>query len=66
MIQTKDGKASEAYDIQAECVSGIIWDQERNRPGTKVKLWDLEGVRYNGQAMVADNGLGRKLEGGQS
>jgi hypothetical protein len=66
VIQTKDGKSNAAYDIQAETVSGIIWDQERNRPGTKVKLWDLEGVRYNGQAMDEYNGLGRKLAGGQS
>lgn len=66
VIQTKDGKASEAYDIQAECVSGIIWDQERNKPGTKVKLWELESLRYKGQAMDEYNGLARKLAGGLS
>lgn len=66
VIQTKDGKSNAAYDIQAETVSGIIWEQERNRPGTKVRLWDLESVRYNGQAMDEYNGLARKLSGGLS
>ncbi|MCA8915270.1 MAG: hypothetical protein KDB90_07650 [Planctomycetes bacterium] len=66
VIQTKDGKANTAYDIQAQTVSGIIWESERGRPGTKVKPWEVDGVRYSGNAMDEFNGLSRKLAGGQS
>ncbi|MCB9894666.1 MAG: hypothetical protein H6839_09465 [Planctomycetes bacterium] len=66
VIQTKNGKASTAYDVQAETVSGIIWESERGRPGTKVKPWEADTVRYNGNAMDEFNGLSRKLAGGQS
>lgn len=63
-IQLKNGKSSEAYDITAETISGVIWETEKDRPGTKVQLWDLEGVQYKGNAMDEFNGLARRLSGG--
>ncbi|MEZ5992418.1 MAG: hypothetical protein R3E76_08695 [Planctomycetota bacterium] len=65
VIQTKDGQSLQAYDIQAETVSGVIWESERDRPGTNVRLWNLDDVRYSGQAMDEYNGLSRKLAGGR-
>lgn len=65
-IQLKNGRSEKAYDIQAETVSGIIWDSERGRPGTRVKLWDLKDVSYAGSTMDQFNGLSRKLQGGRA
>jgi hypothetical protein len=64
VIQLKDGKSNTAYDIAAETVSGVIWESEKDRAGTKVQLWDLDNVQYKGQAMDQYNGLARKLAGG--
>lgn len=63
-IQLKNGRNEKAYDIQAETVSGIIWESERGRPGARVKLWDLKDVVYAGSTMDQFNGLSRKLAGG--
>ena len=65
VIQTKNGKSTNAYDIQAETVSGVIWESARNSPGTRIKPWDVDAVRYSGNAMDEFNGLTRKLAGGQ-
>lgn len=65
VIQTKDGQSQKAYDIQAETVSGIIWETTKDRPGTKIRLWDVDNVLYSGQAMDEYNGLARKLSGGR-
>jgi hypothetical protein len=65
VIQLKDGKSNAAYDIVAETVSGVIWESEKDRAGTKVQLWDLDNVQYKGQAMDEYNSLGRKLAGGR-
>ena len=66
VIQTKDGQSQKASDIQAETISGIIWEKAKNQPGTRVRLWDLDDVRYSGQAMDEFNGLSRKLAGGRA
>ena len=65
-IQTKDGKSNKAYDIHAETISGVIWQAEKDLPTiTKAQLWELDSVRYEGQAMDEFNSLARKLAGGQ-
>ena len=63
-IQKKDGRPEQAYDIKAETVSGIIWESERGRPGTRIKLWEVRDVSYGGSTMDQYNGLSRKLAGG--
>lgn len=63
-IQLKNGPAEKAYDIKAETVSGVIWDVERGRPGTRIKPWEFNDVSYTGSTMDQYNGLSRKLKGG--
>lgn len=64
-LQFKDGRNVKAFNIKSETVSGIDWDQERNRPGVRAKLWDLEDVRYDGNQMDTYNGLTRRLKAGR-
>lgn len=64
-IETKDGKTQEAYSIDKETVSGVEWSRDRNQPGTKIELWDVEQVRYMATGMDEYNSLARKLTGAQ-
>jgi tetratricopeptide (TPR) repeat protein len=65
-IQKKDGRNEKAWDIQAETISGIVWEVERGRPGSRILLWELDDVRYDGNKMDDFNGLSRKLSGGRA
>lgn len=64
-IRTKKDGVKDAVDIKALTVSGVIWDAERNRPGIRVKPWDIDIVRYSGSEMDTFNSLARKLSGGR-
>jgi len=64
VIRKHDGTTHEASNILSETVSGISWEIERNRPGVRIKLWEIESLRYRGQEMDEFNSLPRKLAGG--
>lgn len=63
LIQVKDGENKDAHDIRAETVTGILWDEAARRPGLRIALWEVNVVRYSGQAMGEYNGLTRQLSG---
>ncbi|MBZ0135894.1 MAG: hypothetical protein K8I27_05935 [Planctomycetes bacterium] len=65
-IQKKDGRTEKAFDVQAETISGIIWESARGTPGTRIRLWELNDVSYDGSSMDQFNGLSRKLGGGRA
>lgn len=64
-LQLKDGRNLKSDKVVSETVSGIDWIQEGSRPGVRIKLWEIENVRYNGADMDSFNGLLRKLQGGR-
>jgi len=63
VVETKDSKNQTAYSIESESLSGISWFRERNQPGTKIELWDVAHVSYEGTGMDEYNGMARKLSG---
>jgi len=66
IIDTRDGRNLPAISIEGESLHGVTWMAQRNQPGTRVEIWDVLHVRYDGQMFDQYNSMARKLTPAQS